>query len=47
LVKKTISKNLKIESVGNNQKLEYLVGEEYPLEILQEWAREIHEGKKE
>lgn len=45
LVKKTISKNLKIESVGNNQRLEHLVGEEYPLEVLQEWARQIREGK--
>ena len=46
LVKKTINKNLKIESVGNNKKLQHLVGEEYPLEVLQEWARQIHEGKK-
>jgi hypothetical protein len=46
LVKRTISKNLKIESVGVNEKLQHLVGAEYSLEVLQEWARQIHEGKK-
>jgi hypothetical protein len=40
------SKNLKIESVGNNQELQHLTGAEYPLEILQEWARQVKEGKK-
>jgi len=40
------SKKLKIESVGNDEKLKHLVGAEYSLEILQEWARQIHEGKK-
>jgi hypothetical protein len=46
LVKKKISKNIRVESVGNNENLKHLVGEEYSLEVLQEWARQIHEGKK-
>lgn len=35
------SKEIKIESVGNNPNLEHLVGAEYSLEILQEWARQV------
>lgn len=46
VMKKTVNKNFRIESMGNNQKLEHLVGAEYPLETLQEWARQIHEGEK-
>jgi len=42
------NKGIRIESVGNNEKLKHLVGEKYPLVTLQEWARlEIPEGKKE
>jgi len=41
------SKGIRIESVGNNEKLQHLVGEEYLLETLQGWARQISEGKKE
>jgi hypothetical protein len=36
------SKNIKIESVGNNEKIKHLVGAEYSLEVLQEWARQMH-----
>jgi hypothetical protein len=35
------NKNLKIESVGNNSDLQHLIGAEYPLEVLQEWARQV------
>ena len=42
LMKKTVNKNFKIGNVGNNANLQHLVGEEYSLEILQEWARQIH-----
>ena len=42
------NKSIRIESVGNNEKLKHLVGEKYPLATLQEWASlEILEGKKE
>lgn len=37
------NKNLKIESIGNNSSLQHLVGSEYPLEVLQEWARQSHD----
>lgn len=40
-------KNIKIESVGNNENIKHLVGAEYSLEVLQEWARQIHEGKED
>ncbi len=46
LMRKTVNRNLRIDSTGNNRKLEHLVGAEYSLEILQEWARQIHEGKE-
>lgn len=39
------SKNLKIESIGSNSNLQHLEGAEYPLNILQEWAREIDEKR--
>lgn len=41
-----LEKKLRIESVGNHQKLQHLVGEEYSLEVLQEWARRIRESEK-
>ena len=43
IAKRNTSKDFRIESVGNNEKLNHLVGSKYPLEILQEWARQIHE----
>jgi hypothetical protein len=46
LFKKVSHNNLKIEDIGNNRTLQHLVGAEYPLEVLQEWARQVHEGKK-
>jgi len=39
LAKKMINKNFKIESVGNNENLSQLVGQEHPLETLQDWAK--------
>ena len=38
LVQKRMNKNFKIESIGNNENLRQLVGQEHSLETLQEWA---------
>jgi len=46
LMKKTAKKEFKIEEIGNNENMDHLIGAEYSLEVLQEWARQIHEGKK-
>jgi len=46
IMKKTVNKNFIIESIGNNSNLKHLVGSEYPLEVLQEWARHIEGEKK-
>ena len=35
-----VTNDLKIESIGNNQKLEHLVGKEYPLKQVQDWVKE-------
>lgn len=35
-------KTMKIKSIGNNKNLQHLEGEEYSLEVLQDWA--IHEN---
>jgi len=31
-------KNARIESTGNNSTLQHLLGQEYPIKTLQEWA---------
>jgi len=33
------SKGIRIESVGNNEKLKHLIGKKHPLATLQEWAK--------
>ncbi|MEM3617284.1 MAG: hypothetical protein QXJ31_05160 [Candidatus Bathyarchaeia archaeon] len=40
LLGKTASKNLRIESVGKNENLQHLVGSEFTLQTLQEWAKQ-------
>jgi len=44
------SRAREIESVGNNGKLQHFEGKEYPLKVLQEWAKEcrkkLEKGRK-
>lgn len=46
ITKKMTNKKLKVESVGKNPNMQQLVGEEYPLNVLQEWARQIKDVKQ-
>ena len=45
-----VPEKVKIESVGNNGKLQHFEGKEYPLKVLQEWAKEcrtkLEKGRK-
>lgn len=44
--RKLTNKKLKVESVGKNQNMQQLVGQEYPLNVLQEWARQLKDAKQ-